>query len=335
MTSKGRRTLKQAYHENPSPGLENFVFGDPLESPHQNLPSSKEELEFGIEIVVSISKIHKTFSFTPDRKPIRYYYDLDELREWAETDLKPNGIRTALWTRPMPGHSDNYELVAGMRRLTGCKLVGITEVPIKIFDWTDEEAYAAAFDENDRRQDFSKLEELDISLNLLSKKLDMEREELISLLYKMDNEAKGKVTQSVLGNEKAQMVESFFTARGLLTWQSFVATRLPLLKKPPEILEAIRASQIDYTKAVEIAKLNSIEARITLLETAINQRLTLSEVKERVKELAKSGRVSGANEDVKSRFQAALRQMDKAKVWSDEQKISKLKSLIEQIEHLM
>ncbi len=337
MGSKDRRTLKQAYHENPSPELESFVFGDTLDSSTQILQSSEEKLEFSTEIVVSISKIHKTFSFTPDRKPIRYYYDLDELREWAETDLKPNGIRTALWTRPMLGKPDNYELVAGLRRLTGCEMVGITEVPIKIFDWSDEEAYAAAFDENDRRRDFSKLEELDISLNLLSKKLGMEREDLISLLYKMDNEAKGKVTQSVLGNEKAQVVELFFTARGLLTWQSFVATRLPLLKKPPEILDAIRASRIDYTKAVEIAKVKDIENREILLETTINQRLSLSEVKERVRTLLTSAKKSVSNQDVnlKSRFKAALHQMDKAKVWSDTEKVSKLKSLLEQIEHLV
>ena len=98
MASKGRRTLKQAYKENPSPGLEDFVFGDHIDSPARSIQESEEEVEFGTEIVVPISRIHKTFSFTPDKKPVRYYYDQDQLREWAETDLKPNGVRTALWT---------------------------------------------------------------------------------------------------------------------------------------------------------------------------------------------------------------------------------------------
>lgn len=340
MVSKGRRTLKQAYKENPSPGLESFVFGDntdtstPL-SQSQPLHDS-EAAEFGSEIIVPIAKIHKTFSFTPDRKPVRYYYDQNELKEWAETDLKPNGVRTALWTRPVPNKPGEYELVAGLRRLTGCELVGITDIPIKVFNWNNDEAYAAAFDENDRRRDFSKLEELDITLNLLSKKLDMEREEVISLLYKMDNQAKGKITQNALGNENAVIVEEFFTARGLLTWQSFVATRLPLLKKPSEILQAIRSSRIDYTKAIEIAKLKNSEDRIVLLEKAINQRLSLNEVKQQVKALLTPTEeaVENFNTDLKARFKTALRRMDKAKVWTDVEKVAKLKKLLEQIEQL-
>ncbi len=339
MVSKGRRTLKQAYKENPSPGLESFVFGDNSDSdtPPQSFQQAEIETEFGTEIVVPISKIHKTFSFTPDGKPVRYYYDQDELKEWAETDLKPNGVRTALWTRPVADKPGEYELVAGLRRLTGCELVGITDIPIKVFDWNDDEAYAAAFDENDRRRDFSKLEELDITLNLLSKKMDMEREDVVSLLYKMDNQFKGKTTQSVLGNEKMKIVEEFFTARGLLTWQSFVATRLPLLKKPSEILDAIRSSQIDYTKAVEISKLKSPEERQALLEKAVSQRLSLSEVKQQVKMLMSSTgkEETTSNTDLKVRFKTAMRQMDKAKVWTDTEKAAKLKKLLEQIEQLV
>jgi ParB family transcriptional regulator, chromosome partitioning protein len=339
MVSKGRRTLKQAYKEDSSPGLESFVFGDNFDADaqSQSLQQSEEKAEFGTEIVVPVSKIHKTFSFTPDRKPVRYYYDQDELKEWAETDLKPNGVRTALWTRPIQKKPGEYELVAGLRRLTGCELVGITEIPIKVFDWNDDEAYAAAFDENDKRRDFSKLEELDITLNLLSKKLDMEQEDVVSLLYKMDNQAKGKITQSALGNEKVEIVEEFFTARGLLTWQSFVATRLPLLRKPPDILDAIRSSQIEYTKAVEISKLKNLEDREALLEKSISQRLSLNEVKQQVKVLLNSTKesVANLNTDLKSRFRTALRQMDKAKIWADNEKTAKLKELLEQIEQLV
>lgn len=336
MVNKGRRTLKQAYKENSSPELESFVFGDDFDAPMRLLEKSDEQAEYETEIVVPISKIHKTFSFTPDGKPVRYYYDQDELREWAETDLKPNGVRTALWTRPMLNKPGEYELVAGLRRLTGCELVGITDVPIKVFNWNNDEAYAAAFEENDRRRDFSKLEELDITLNLLSKELGLGREDIVSLLYKMDNQAKGKINQSVLVNEKAVIVEGFFTARRLLTWQSFVATRLPLLRKPPEILDAIRSSRIDYTKAVEISKLKSPEEREALLEQTIEQRLPLTEVKQQVKALLASTKesVHSPHVDLKSRLKIALRNMDKAKVWTDDKKSAKLKDLIEQIEQL-
>ena len=109
----------------------------------------------------------------------------------------------------MKDKSGEYELVAGLRRLTACELVGIATVPVKVFDWNDDAAYVAAFDENDMRRDFSKLEEVDIILNLLSKKLEMPQGDVISLLYKMDNQAKKKTTQSVLGNEQAEMIATF------------------------------------------------------------------------------------------------------------------------------
>ena len=334
MASKNRRTLKQAYQETSSPELESFVFGPDSDSVESS--PSLSEPEFGTEIVVPTSKIHKTFSFTPSCKPVRYYYDQDELKSWAETDLKTHGVHTALWVRPMPTKPGAYELVAGLRRLTACELVGIAKVPVKVFDWNDDEAYAAAFDENDRRRDFSKLEEVDIILNLLSKRLMMSQEGVISLLYKMDNQAKGKTTQSVLGNEKAEMIEDFFKARGQLTWRSFISTRLPLLKKPPEILEAIRTSKLHYTKAIEIAKLKDSKKRKILLEKTINQVLSLSEVKQQVKALSRTASdVATSDTDLKARFRLVMRKMDKVNAWADTDKSSKLKSLLGQIEQLL
>ena len=336
-----RRTLKQAYQE-PSPtNLESFVFGRDDDSQDQHPNKATEETAFGAEIIIPIAKVHKTFSFTPNGKPLRYYYDQEELKEWGETDLKPNGVRTALWVRPRPDKRGEYELVAGLRRLTACDLVGITEVPAKVFNWSDEEAYAAAFDENDRRQDFSRLEEVDNILSILCNRLQIEQDELVSLLYRMDNEAKGKTTQNVLGNPEAKVIEAFFVARGQLTWRSFVVTRLPLLKKPPEILEAIRSSQIDYTKAIEIAKVKDPERRETLLKQATQKKLSLTEVKAAIRqatqpeEKAHHPGTQAQQADLKKRFRSALRKVDKTDAWNNSQKSQRLEKLLQQIEKLL
>ena len=50
------------------------------------------------------------------------------------------------------------------------------------------------------------------------------------------------------------MVETIFTGLGLMSLESFVSNRLPLLKLPEEILEALRQGKIEYTKAKAIAK---------------------------------------------------------------------------------
>jgi ParB family transcriptional regulator, chromosome partitioning protein len=338
MTSKARRTLKQAYREDTSPGLERFVFGDNLDSSGQLLQESKEDEKIGVEMIVPIFKIHKTFSFTPDKKPVRYYYDIEELRHWAENDLKLNGVRSPLWTRPMPNIPGEYELVAGFRRLTACELVQISNIPIKVFDWNDAQAYAAAFEENDQRRNFSALEDLDITLNLLSTKLNRSREEIVSLLYRMDNAAKGKITQDVLGSQEAKTIDEFFKFRDFLTWQSFVAIRLPLLRKPAEILSAIRDSKIESSKALEIAKLKDPIQRMSLLRKAIAESLPLSVIKEQVKKIltdAKADDYNGEEKDLKRRFKVAVQRISKSKVWADQSKVSQLSNLLMSLESLV
>lgn len=329
-----RRTLKQAFKEDSSPELLDFVFGEQPPASESTDKQGRQDFEFGAEKIVPISKIHKSFSFTPDRKPVRYHYDMDSLKQWAESDLKPNGVRTALWTRPIASQPGEYELVAGLRRLTGCELVGILEVPIKVFDWNDEEAYLAAFDENDRRHDFSKLEELDIVLNLLSKKLDIERIEVISLLYRMDNAAKGKTTQNVLGSSEATAIQSFFVTRNQISWQSFVSTRLPLLKKPPEILDSIRNSQLEYTKAVEISRVKNKDDRTALLKKAIKQKLPLTEVKKQVKALTIINAVASKETNFRAEVKEVLSQMDKANLWDDPDKQRQIRRLLVELKAL-
>ena len=63
------------------------------------------------------------------------------------------------------------------------------------------------------------------------------------------NEAKGRATHNVMGKPEAVLVEETFNALARGGWQSFVANRLPLLKLPGEVLEAIRSGRLDCTKA--------------------------------------------------------------------------------------
>jgi ParB family transcriptional regulator, chromosome partitioning protein len=130
-----------------------YVFGT------QKAETLAKETYLAQEGVVSISQIICSFTFVPDSKPVRYYYDPDELEQWAYNDIKINGIRSALWVRPHPHHPGKYELVAGLRRLKAAELIGLTEIPIKVFDWDNDTAFQAAIAENSNRRDFSALEE--------------------------------------------------------------------------------------------------------------------------------------------------------------------------------
>lgn len=230
---------------------------------------------------VSRNNIHLTFSFVAGNQPVRYYYDEQELKAWALTDLKPNGIHSPLWVRPLPsGEPEQYELVAGLRRYHGAQLVDIDPLPVRVFLWSDLEAFKASLVENKNRQDFSALEDLDGTLKLLAISIEGTIEEATSLLYQLDNLKRRSGSQSVLSHPQFEIVQAVFALIGGITWESFVKTRLPLLKKPKEILEVIRQGKIEYTKGVEIAKIEDADSRQEFLELAITNHLSLAEIKQ-------------------------------------------------------
>ncbi|MBN8867998.1 MAG: ParB/RepB/Spo0J family partition protein [Solirubrobacterales bacterium] len=66
--------------------------------------------------------------------------------------VKQEGILQPILIRP---NENGYKLVAGERRYTAAKIAGVTEIPCLIREMTDEEARAAAFDENEQREDMT------------------------------------------------------------------------------------------------------------------------------------------------------------------------------------
>jgi ParB family chromosome partitioning protein len=116
-----------------------------------------------------------------------------------------------------------------------------------------------------------------------------------------------------------------------MSWESFTSNRLPLLNLPADILEALRAGRIEYTKAKEIAKLESESSRQELLEEAIASSLSLSQIKERVK----ADQPPTEPPPLATRMTTTYQLAKKQKVWDDPKKRKKLESLLSQIEALL
>jgi ParB family chromosome partitioning protein len=275
--------------------------------------------------------------------------------------VKEHGILQPLLVRP--AGIGQYELVAGERRYRAAHAVGLTEVPVVVREMTDSQAVQYALVENLQRQDLNPLEETEGILQLLACRLECDRAGVESRLYRLDNQAKKKATQSALGSssreaDEAQVedkpesvapsgegeilqsalgksdreiVEQVFAELARMTWQSFVRTRLPLLKLPPEILEALRFGRIEWTKAKEIAKLESEAERGALLEEASAQSLTLRQVQKLVKE-KKAPRERG---ELQAEMEDILKRAKKFTAWDDSEKCDKLKSLLAELKLLL
>lgn len=320
-----RRSLKEAIQSDVE--LSGFVFGEnftqaiTVEASEQKAP---------------LAAIHRT------SLQQRRYFDQEKLKEWANGEIKANGIRSALWVRSLPGgQAGEYELIAGERRYRAAEILGMSEVPIKVFALDDHQAIMASLVENMQRQDLNPLEETEGTLEVLAVELNYSVDQVISLLYQMNNASKGMVNQNVLVSPESQKIERAFSFLGRLTWKSFVSSRLPLLKKPQDILAVLRNGQIEYTKAMAIAQVKDAQERQQLLKQAVSENLSLTEIKEKTKasqklEVQNREELSEGRDRFlfEQRMSDTLKHFKKTKIWNNPKKRSQLEKLLTQLEAL-
>ncbi len=271
---------------------------------------------------VSIESIH-----LPQQQPRRYFAP-EKLQSLVQS-ISERGILEPLLVRPL---GDNqYELVAGERRYRAAKIASLTEVPVVIRQLSETEALQLALIENLQREDLNPVEETEGILQLLALKLESKQQEVISLLDRLLNTKRG-FTDNVVSNEKQQLIEEVFASVGRLSVESFRTHRLPLLNLPEDILSALRSGQIEYTKAKAIARVKDEETRKQLLEEAIANSLSLSQIRSLIKEL----KPAKQQEQLRTRFDTTYKQALKAKkLWSDAKKRKQLESLLAKLEKLI
>ena len=213
---------------------------------------------------ISIKKI-----FLPKQQP-RHYFDPEKLNQLT-VSIEQHGILEPLLVRPIA--QDKYELVAGERRLRAALQLKLTEVPVIIKKLSDENALQIALVENLHREDLNPVEETEGILSLLSVRLKISLNEVTSLLYQLQNEIKGKLTDNVVGKSEKEIINNTF--EGLMSFESFMTHRLRLLNLPEHILEVLRQGKIAYTKAIAIAKVKDEKRQEELLNEAIESNLSL------------------------------------------------------------
>ncbi|MBE9171467.1 ParB/RepB/Spo0J family partition protein [Pleurocapsales cyanobacterium LEGE 06147] len=262
----------------------------------------------------------------------RRYFDPEKLEQLTQS-VKEHGILEPLLVRSLP--DNKYELVAGERRYRAAVSAGLTEVPVVIKELTDTEALQLALVENLQREDLNPVEETEGILQLIALRENITVDEVTSRLYRMYNEVKGNVNSSnpnVRVNEFDDSIKAIFDSLLSMNWESFVKNKLPLLNLPEDILEALRSGQIEYTKAKAIATLKDEAARAEILEEAIANSLSLSQIKERVS----AAKPTKEKEELRSRFDVTYKQAKKSKqLWQDPKKRKKLESLLSQLEKLI
>ena len=145
----------------------------------------------------------------------------------------------------------------------------------------------------------------------------------------MRNELNG--SDNVVTNPEHDTIQSVFRSLGLLSWDSFITHRLPLLKLPDKILEALRQGKLAYTKALAISRIKNEEQRRSLLEAAISENLSIRQIKERIAAL----NPKPEKFPIQKQLDSAYSSLKKSKVWSNPDKKQRLESLLQEIESIL
>jgi len=264
----------------------------------------------------------------PAQQP-RRYFDPAKLEQLV-LSVKEHGILEPILVRPVEDNPNQYELVAGERRYRAAQQLKLTEIPVVIRELNDTEALQLALIENLQREDLNPIEETEGILQLLSIQLKQDVAELPPLLHRLQHERK-KSSNNVVGNPKIDAIESVFTGLGLMSWESFVNHRLPLLNLPLDVLEVLRQGKIAYTKAQALSRIKDETQRCNLVQNTIQENLSLSQIRERIKALQSEPDKSSPKATVES----LSRRVIQAKLWEDPKKWKQAQALLAKLEALV
>jgi ParB family transcriptional regulator, chromosome partitioning protein len=260
----------------------------------------------------------------------RKHFDPKKLDELT-VSIRSHGVLQPIVVRPI--EPERFEIIAGERRYMASQRAGLKSIPAVIKRLDDREALEVALLVNLQRQDLTEIEETEGVLHLLSLRLERSLSEAISLLYRMDNESKGKVTQSVLGSPDGCVVESVFSTLGKMTWQSFVVTRLPLLKLPHDLLEALRRGEITPIKARTLSRLTDPTERRRMLDDLLREGWSNMELRHQIAAL--HGDDQSRDVQVAVRLRAFETSMHRNHTWVDDARRQRAEVLLRELEQLL
>lgn len=179
---------------------------------------------------------------------------------------------------------DAYELVAGERRYRAAQRAGLETLPVIIRELSDEESLEIALIENLQREDLNPVEETEGTLKLLGLKLGAPVQDVLEAIRQSHYRALGRVDNSVVINPQVESVDDLFKSLGRYTASSFYSHRIPILKMPEALVQAVRERGLEYSKARALASVKDESLRTRLLQLTLENDLSLKQLKEKIGE---------------------------------------------------
>ncbi len=199
----------------------------------------------------------------------RKRFSEEELQELSAS-IKEHGILQPLIVREKNGR---YEIVAGERRYRASRMAGLTEIPIIIKDFNDQESLEVALIENIQREDLNAME-LACAYCLLMERFDLTQEEVAD-----------KVGKS----------------------RPAVANIMRLLKLTPYVQEKLREDAISFGHARAILSINDIKMQRQITDYIIDKKLSVRETEKYIQTLSNKS-TSTKNKEIPNPFYKELQE---------------------------
>ena len=300
--------------------------------PRRKSLTSYGSLKDKLEKLTSSTTFLRIEDIVPSETQPRRYFDQEKLLQ-LQLSIEQHGVLEPVLVRPFK--DKQYQLIAGERRYRAAIKAGLEEIPVVIRNLNDNEATRIALVENLQREDLNPFEETEGIIVLISSELGIPIDQVSPYLHNLQHQVKID-SNNVIGNKEIINLEQIFTTIGKMTWQSFVNNRLPILNLPNDLLKPLREGKLAYTKARAIAIVDNIEERQEIILKAINENLSLSEVKKYIK-LTKESKLheNFAPDEFKKSFMKSINRLKNSKVWLETHKQKKLLKLLSEINKLI
>ncbi len=194
---------------------------------------------------VAGAQLIKISEITPNKDQPRKDFAQEALEQLADS-IREHGVLQPLIIRPMP--FGGYQIVAGERRYRACRMIGLTEVPAMIREFSDAETMEVALIENLQREDLNPIEEA------------LGYRELIDVYHMTQEEVAKRVGKS----------------------RPVIANALRLLNLPEEIRTQLRLGAITVGHARALLGFGDDQKALSTMEKVMNNGLTVRDVEKMV-----------------------------------------------------
>jgi ParB family chromosome partitioning protein len=264
---------------------------DEIREIESSVEKAKED-NFSNVVLIPISDIYEISLGNGEPMHNRISYSITEVKELAGNikDIEPSGLLGTGLLQPivLRKNGSRLERISGFRRIEAFKINNALEIPsIILNNISDATARFMRNSENLKRENINPYDEIYGIIENIALSLDISFKETISFLNKIKNHNSGKTSFS--DQDKQMYITITDVVRGICKYEvGALIERLVILNMHILILNALKENELNYSQAKEINKVKSDETIKKLLYFVKNKNSTISELREKIKELTQS-----------------------------------------------